>query len=380
MATPSERMRAPSPLPRGEVFFGSAPTGVSERANSLRAQPQRGDTLLSPLTERLIRAPSPLPRAEVFCGLAPSASRLRLLPPSVSSTVLNAGPGSPVTGTPDASPSSSAASADAVSGLIPRRSRPVSAPVPESTASSVSCDEEKEQVGHDDGMGEEAAPTRAYDEFSEDDYTDRFDSFVPTEFDRDAAMDDYLVFSRRYGCKPANAREVRDELPRKRNGAGLWERLYSDMSGTFSARVRVKPAAVSMDNAGLRRMFSGDASARQRLIKPLAISAAQDAAASTQEDQPASTPAIIKAPAPLSSTEIGTARSSMAPRSMSARSEPLQPHRRGFSALESTKTLAIDDFLEYQDFRARSQATSKSRKRWMKRCRGMLRSLVRRRR
>lgn len=65
---------------------------------------------------------------------------------------------------------------------------------------------------------------RDFGEFVEDDFTDRFDS-VQLNFDRDAALDEYMFLSQRCSNGVKKREEVRKALPRKRGGGeAIWER------------------------------------------------------------------------------------------------------------------------------------------------------------
>lgn len=320
-----------------------------------------------------VRAPSPLPRAEVFCGLAPTTSKLRHLPPSTPVYAVTAtSPGSSVTASPAVSPASSASCADAFPGGLPRVSGPVSvqagsmstADDPEDVedvplAEQNMNEEDRMQVAEIDTEDEISAedsdePQRtACDEFSEDDFTDRFDSFVPVAFDRDAALDDYLVYSRRYGSKPALPPELRDEFPRKRNvGEALWERLYSDISGTFAPRSRTR-GSMPLDTTPLRKMTARD---RPRSAAPNSVRASSGAAERRRRQR------------------------AMAPRAASAHELPNRPSLRDAEGRrqEPAHSLAKDDFIDFQNLPARASASA--RRRWVKRWRGMLRSFGGRRR
>lgn len=327
-----------------------------------------------------LRCASPLPRVEAFTGAAPPACRV--LPASSgalslsrpSSQKVAPSPGSSVTaGSTSVSPSSSAASNASGAGA-----GSASAPVPQSPATAVSPsgllrrrtasrDERTRQTSALTlpGAPPPAAAPAATDEardfgvFEEDDFTDRFDS-LHLNFDRDAALDEYLVFSRRYEGNVKMRAEVKEALPRKRvPGGALWERLYSDVSMQFGNSAREAARA----DVARRALSSGDIAFRAAKAQKSGAGAGvlpkQQAAGGRAE-------ARMKA----KSQHATTARPS--PRGG-------RGARRNFAAAESSRTNR-DDFLEFQGLYSRTARKVREAPRLLGGVKSFFRGLVGRRR
>lgn len=323
-----------------------------------------------------LRCPSPLPRVEAFTGAAPPACRalpassgalsrnssVNAAPSRNSSAKVAPSPGSSVTaGSNSVSPSSSAASAASAS-----------APVPDAPAVGVSPSgllrrrtASRDTRGRETSVitlpGAPPAPdppqpeeARDFGVFEEDDFTDRFDS-VNLNFDRDAALDEYVVFSRRYDGNVKMRAEVKEALPRKRvPGGGLWERLYSDVSMQFGANARDATRA----DVARRALSSGDIGFRSvRSQKSGTKHGMQPKPPSTARPEP---------------------RAKLAARTRSS------PHggrggRRKFAAAESSRTNR-DDFLEFQGLYTRTARKVREAPRLLGGVKSFFRGLVGRRR